>query len=1491
MTIATTIDYGRSHLDVDLDGASERLGVILDAKDGKTGGDTTDEGKYPDYEYDTSQKPTLEVYRHRDGASLTTVYAKAFIVRDDTDTGGEYHDTSTGSKTADVVAEADIGLMANVGPGDRVQFDRFIDEGGTYRLVVSFGAGSTSQEAEDNARDIDSVDTGATSNEWHADSDRNVAKGGDQNVSVNDHAGGGFRRTVVVNSIATDVHEQAYTDQPTLSWSIDTANAKGIHSPRSLAYSPINEDTGTVHIDAYGSTASDGTGSGGYNVDTRLPVDPAPMRAAVGVNGELRPVGSAEKSGLAAVDTYSDADAWVTFQADGHASELETRSRYAGFNREPHAGSPDLTLPSDWSHAPVREEKWGSGFEARNDGGWMEATTPSLVLDSDVCLFMVVRVGDAAPASEWQFLTISDPDSGNYVRLALNANGEIRYNDDGGSAVTSSDSLVNTSTNIDRLVPVSLERVDNGDGTADLTVRAYDPDGTVNVEITVSNRSLPGQSGSSDPELYVAAGPNGQNNWDPDHASDVAGVHELRIWGDQDPQPGLATLDQMADKTDTTHDHALEGNETLAYFLDFEVVERVWEPSTVPGTQRRAGHRVDVDTVTRNANGEDAAAGTTLYNRLEPVNIDVSFLDAFGNTVAPDGTQLAVVDTNGSAEHTTSPQDAAPYNMDHQTGSTDEASYDETGVEKVLRFVGGHYGTHDPTFTYDGTDQPRQLLYHLSRKYLLGSTGNSRDVSTPHGLYNRDETVDFGTDEALFYARGDALETDKASLQVEIHDGLPTSAGTDGSTDADTVEQTVSADTDDSGNLTADGGGNLTFTIGTDANAVSDVPLADEKTSGQPKHVRVVDDGNASDDSDHEYSVSDALGLGSSSTTNDAAMATVETAGGDAATLFNVDETIQYAYHVSYARGTVYDKDVTSTVQDIAEVTEDTQTLTPDANGKVAASYTAENRDAHTSSRIGADKQVKVSQGGNTRTSTSGVWSLTDLLVIGTTQGSPNGQVLAQDPDGEDETVFNLGETIDLAYWVSYARGDPYVDPSDGSPKSLTARVEDDQNAAEDSRSLTTEADTGKLAYTYTVAQGDKATSDATGSPKHVHVTGPNGNNETARPGDLSGADVVEDWGISDLLTIDTVHTQRGTSETTDNSPAGALLREFVITGDRMTSKALVHNARGEPHAGATVTQERLSDDGSSVVESHSSQDTTGTGWPDQFYTWSHPEYEADYTLRTRASDDAGNATTSDTSVTITWVASQSGNKFALLSTQLLGDAGDTMRVWCSFGQLNDAGDAIEWADGPGLSVSTSPEPHIEIYEFSDTEPRQVVEAATAMTPKSGQPAGGADWYFDVTLGERRTYQINVWGRLGNVPINGQFQVKREGGEASVTDLGATPAGINHVAEAGQAGGDVDEAVVTDKSLDSTASAKTTANQQLGGERGSDNAETSVTRIGEDPDKYAVGDEVALPAFGITGTIREVRPKDEGVELVLGDVSTAQTAQAETVRRVEKAER
>lgn len=211
-------------------------------------------------------------------------------------------------------------------------------KGGTYRVVVTVGGGATLNDRRESCRRMSSVDNGATSVEYHNDSDNNERKGTASVTLITPTltCSGLLARNATLASVTPSVASpQVYPNQPTITATLaPTTAGSGFCNPRQIR---VNIDDATDGLspakgpfDVTPSTAGVAT-TAAYNVDTAFPAALTAHNIHVGVNATLgnatTPAGqqSAFANGFTIVGlTGAGQQAWVRFATalTGHGATI-----------------------------------------------------------------------------------------------------------------------------------------------------------------------------------------------------------------------------------------------------------------------------------------------------------------------------------------------------------------------------------------------------------------------------------------------------------------------------------------------------------------------------------------------------------------------------------------------------------------------------------------------------------------------------------------------------------------------------------------------------------------------------------------------------------------------------------------------------------------------------------------------------------------------------------------------------------------------------------------------------------------------------------------------------------------------------------------------------------------------------------------------------------------------------------------------------------------
>lgn len=223
----------------------------------------------------------------------------------------------------------------------------------------------------------------------------------------------------------------------------------------------------------------------------------------------------------------------------------------------------DLTEHGDPVEAsPAVMTKYGDGFALDGVNDWLGNRDNAWDVLGDAALFVAAEVDAPQDGDEDTLVGLVQQDDSNHkMFLSVQGDGTVRYNDSGGSDVTSTTALT-----ADEYTFV-VRRVDNGDGTNDVTIKVFDESGTLVLDMLPSEfaglNDRPAPDSHASTELTIGS----QSKFDGTHGKFFDGlVQEVRVWAGTIPTQ--ATLDDLADPTSTTLEQTAEGNELALYFME-----------------------------------------------------------------------------------------------------------------------------------------------------------------------------------------------------------------------------------------------------------------------------------------------------------------------------------------------------------------------------------------------------------------------------------------------------------------------------------------------------------------------------------------------------------------------------------------------------------------------------------------------------------------------------------------------------------------------------------------------------------------------------------------------------------------------------------------------------------------------------------------------------------------------------------------------------------
>lgn len=300
----------------------------------------------------------------------TTAWVGCAVVEDNVDPAGDFL-TAAGALSSGVAAfwmygQETVHTFNNFIPGagnsggqSRTN-NPALTKFGTYRIVVCIGDSAL------NCSRRSSVDTGASSSQYHFDSDRNSARGQLflHNLQPDTAQGCIGTRMPAVNSLTHSIiGQQRYGDSVTVS--VDLGPGAGPDSfinPKQVRIRLTTDASGDVLVKTLAvNINSAGVGSAQYNIDNTMPADPTALFTHMDVNNHIggggAPTAQQPSMFTGALSTPTD-KAWIAFDeindpnVEEGGSSPPAPSRYFWRKRK----TADVTVASRWT--PYKESSF-----------------------------------------------------------------------------------------------------------------------------------------------------------------------------------------------------------------------------------------------------------------------------------------------------------------------------------------------------------------------------------------------------------------------------------------------------------------------------------------------------------------------------------------------------------------------------------------------------------------------------------------------------------------------------------------------------------------------------------------------------------------------------------------------------------------------------------------------------------------------------------------------------------------------------------------------------------------------------------------------------------------------------------------------------------------------------------------------------------------------------------------------------------------------------
>lgn len=646
-----------------------------------------------------------------------------------------------------------------------------------------------------------------------------------------------------------------------------------------------------------------------------------------------------------------------------------------------------------------------------------------------------------------------------------------------------------------------------------------------------------------------------------------------------------------------------------------------------------------------------------------------------------DALDLTVVQASGTAQEigtTTTAQTFIANNTFDSAANTYGMRFTTVGASALIATEKWALPVGSGNATQNGTDSvQRQSFYNVDPRITINS------IVMGQSLYNRGEATT--TDFSVLNARAEAVTR---SVNYELKDSLGT-VKKSGSLSGATKQ--------------------ITYTVGVSDDAAYDFV-------GKQWTFNTTQGDVTTNPTANTYRVSSKLMFGSTVGSNNLLMTSVTDA------VKNRGELQTFSYHVSFARGTAY-ASKTGLNQQVFDGTttttkEDEQlNETTDANGLVVSNYTVDAADLANYNTVGRPKDIVFTDDlGNSADRAEDVWFVSSKLLIGSAVGL-NDLVIVTNHE-----IYNRGESPQLSYYLSYARGAALVS------RQVSTQVHDDAvtSNAEDIQLVTTTAG-GQISYSYLVESGDKATPDFVGSPKHIEVSW-SGNTTD---------DSANEWSVSSLLVFTDTWTGKNDGDLDGNGiPDSGEETDFFVGADVLYTKAQVENVRGEAYDDAAVTTSLLRNN--SISQGPKTGAITQTesgynGWQDLFYEFDVKAPAGARTVRysaTRNGNDTGNV-----DVPINYAPSYTGNlEMSMLVDFLDSDNDRNVKVIIQPFILTTSNVEQRISEAvPAANMDIKPKITLKKVSVADPNKMEAVSTNNMVAANAPGLTEDDDWYYEFT--------------------------------------------------------------------------------------------------------------------------------------------------------------